>query len=149
MARFSGGSGGGSGAPGPAGPTGPEGPQGPQGPAGADGPAGQAPLKLLRNADGYFGPYALRPEDAGQFLVGVPQNAENGTMTIILQGLQSGQYVDIAQWYNGQITIQPTQDGYMLSKGNKNKTSGRYSVVRALCINSEINGYVLYGDLGD
>jgi hypothetical protein len=138
MARFSGASGGGSGAPGPQGPEGPQ------------GPAGVAPLQLLSNASGHpSGSYVLSSADAGNFLVGVPSQIPEGTMTIILQGLQSGQYVDIAQWYNGQITIQPTEGGYIVSKDNKVKTSGRYSVVRALCINSEANAYVLYGDLGD
>jgi hypothetical protein len=132
------------------GPTGAEGATGPTGAEGATGPTG---------ADGGFNSAqttvntqdptrTLSQTDVGKLF------CFNGSATITVQGLTTGQQVDFLQTgAGGQITFQAGVDGGMgfpvtlNSKGGKLKTAERWSAASIKCIDQDV--YVLVGDLGD
>jgi hypothetical protein len=82
---------------------------------------------------------ALSSSDTGRVIL------NGGPITITVQSLQPGAFVDFLQTNASQITFVPGGNQTLNSKDNNRKTSGQYSRARIQC--TAANTYVLTGDL--
>jgi hypothetical protein len=136
------------GAPGADGPAGADGAPGADGPAGADGGFSSTQTLVVISST----PYTLNSSSAGKLFITSPTSNVNDPVTVIAQGLLSGQQVDFIQWNDGQITFQAGSGVTLFSKDGKVKTTAEFSVASIKCISDDGQGggtYLLAGDLGD